>query len=187
MRLSTIFLTIYLAQGFAREPEKIPGNLSGNCPNNFEYIKDIDKNLIQGVWYGQYQTNSTLSGCDGTCWTLYVARVDETSTLSSICCQKDGEPFCGKEVGSVITENIETPARNVKGLGPFYYLYMNYEEVAVGFFCEETYGLRVFVYTRTPSGPKELEEKVFQLLKENNIDPKGLVKIPHGDKCNYRL
>lgn len=180
------FFVCLLQVVFAEKPKTAVTSLPGNCPKNFEYIVDVDPLRIQGIWYLQYMTNSKIFGCDGSCWTVYAARTDESTTLASLCCQKGGEQYCGEEIGSTVATNISTAARKIKE-APLYYLHLDYEETAVVFYCDEVEGFRAYIDTKKPDVSEDFEGFVFELLRKNNIDPKVFDHVEQSDKCNYRI
>lgn len=182
MRLKQVTLIFSTLFAICTAAKTLSGSLPGACPKKFEYLEDVDETLLDGTWYNQYQTNSTLADCDGSCWTTFFLK-----TLVSFCCQLYNRPFCGDQVGTFVVESYQNSTRKIENQeASVYFLDVDNEDVVVFFYCDEEMGLRVYALSRSISGSDNFnEEQLFQLLRKNDIDPKVVDKVSQGSDCFY--
>lgn len=169
--------------------------LPPSCPQNVQYQTNLDLERLQGAWYVNLlsQNGSTL-GCDGDCWTLYLARAETLALTVNLCCEKKGQAFCGAEVGSGLFADspIRPGALTYTNDGvsrQAFVLETDYDNYLIGYLCilqpDGSAFNSIYAYYRSPTLSKKLIKRTKEVLERNGIDPSVAVEIPQGRNCNY--
>lgn len=199
MVVANAFSAVLIFIAFGVVTAQIDPSYNGSCPN-FNYLKNINYDKLQGSWYVQYQPdNGTSLGCDGNCWTFFWALKDSYNYNVDVCCQQCSQPLCGRTVGTAtVTINPTNP-------GVFttyttfsfrtYVLYAEYNSFAIIVDCyPETpytyYNTQftipiVYIVTRTPRITAAVRNRAFKILADNGLDSSALLPITHNNQCNY--
>lgn len=185
------FVAVALQLGSA-EFKYAVGSMPGKCPKNFTYITNLDLLKMQGPYYGHFgQTAGKEWGCDGDCWTAYAVRIADGELFISMCCQKDGAPYCGEDVGSftLIFDETQPGRQKFKGVNGEiygYHLAFDYGNYVVAFACDPDTGkIILFAYTYGTAIRPGFDNFARNIFMCNGIAEKYLVELRQNSCCKY--
>lgn len=175
-------------------------NLPGNCPQGVTFVEynQLDFQRLSGTWYLQYTTFnlSSLYGCTEGCFTLVITPETASVTRISACCQVNGNPKCGENLGSGVfthatddyyTLHYQTGENDYPG----YLITVDYNNQWCGFFCtpgataDDPPTIMMYCYTRNPVAPAGYLELVQNTMTANNMDPGTLQSVAESSACSY--